>query len=99
EQADYAAREACEKATVALAAETPYDEVEGLVAHLRDSGQLTAGLILRALLSGNVVFFEEALAELAGLPLESVTSYIHDRHISGFPALYVKAGLPDLAYP
>ncbi len=99
EHAEYAAREACEKATVALAAETPYQEVGLLMAHLRQSGQLTAGMILRALLSGNVVLFEEALAELSGMPLDRVTSYIHDKTISGFRALYRKAGLPDVAYP
>jgi len=99
EHAEYAAREACEKATVALAAETPYDEVGALVQHLRQSGQLTAGMILRALLSGNVVLFEEALAELSGLPLDRVTGYIHDKNISGISALYRKAGLPDAAYP
>ena len=99
EHAEDAAREACEKATVALAADTPYDEVGHLVQHLRQSGQLTAGMILRALLSGNVVVFEEALAELSGVPIDRVTSYIHDRNISGLSALYRKAGLPDLAYP
>jgi uncharacterized protein (DUF2336 family) len=99
EHAEYTAREACEKATVALAAETPYEEVGHLVQHLRQSGQLTAGMILRALLSGNVVLFEEALAELSGVPIDRVTSYIHDRNISGLSALYRKAGLPDLAYP
>jgi uncharacterized protein (DUF2336 family) len=99
EHAEYAAREACEKATVALAAETPYEEVGHLVQHLRQSGQLTAGMILRALLSGNVVLFEEALAELSGVPIDRVTSYIHDRNISGLSALYRKAGLPALAYP
>ena len=45
EHAEYAAREACEKATVALAAETPYEEIGALVQHLRKSGQLTAGMI------------------------------------------------------
>jgi uncharacterized protein (DUF2336 family) len=99
EHAEYAAREACEKATVALAADTPYEEIGELVQHLRQSGQLTAGMILRALLSGNVVLFEEALAELSGLPLERVASYIHDRNISGLRALYAKAGLPEAAYP
>ena len=99
EHAEYAAREACEKATVALAAETPYEEVGALMQHLRQSGQLTAGMILRALLSGNVVLFEEAVAELSGVPLDRVTSYIHDKNISGFRALYRKAGLPDGAYP
>ncbi len=99
EHADYAAREACERATVALAAETPYDEVGDLMHHLRESGQLTASMILRGLLSGNVVLLEEALAELSDLPLDRVTSYIHDRAISAFQALYRKAGLPDSAYP
>jgi uncharacterized protein (DUF2336 family) len=98
DHAEYAAREACEKATIALAAETPYEEVGTLISHLRESGQLTAGMILRAMLSGNVVLFEEALAELSGLPIESVAAYIHDRSISGFQALYRKAGLPDAAY-
>jgi uncharacterized protein (DUF2336 family) len=99
EHAEYAAKEACEKATVALAAETPYEEVGALMQHLRQSGQLTAGMILRALLSGNVVLFEEAVAELSGVPIDRVTSYIHDKNISGFRALYLKAGLPDVAFP
>ena len=99
EHAEYAAREACEKATLALAAETPYDEIAELMAHLRQTGQLTAGMILRAVLCGNVVLFEEALVELSGVELDRVTSYIHDKNISGFRALYAKAGLPDVAYP
>ena len=99
EHAENAAREACEKATVALAAETPYEEIGELMHHLRQSGQLTAGMILRALLSGNVVLFEEALVELSGMPIDRVTGYIHDKHISGFRALYAKAGLPGAAYP
>jgi uncharacterized protein (DUF2336 family) len=99
EHAEYAAREACEKATVALAADTPYEEVGALVEHLRQSGQLTASMLLRALLSGNVVLFEEAVADLSDLPINRVTGYIQDKNISGFRALYRKAGLPDGAYP
>jgi uncharacterized protein (DUF2336 family) len=99
EHAEFTTREACEKTTVALAADTLYEEIGELVQHLRRSGQLTAGMILRALLSGNVVLFEEALAELSGVPLDRVASYLHDRNISGFRALYAKAGLPDVAYP
>src|SRR5262249_48551396 len=60
--------------------------------------QLTAGMLLRALLSGNVVLFEEALAELSDMPIDRVTGYIHDKNTSGFRALYRKAGLPDAAY-
>jgi len=99
EHAEHATKEACEKATVTLAADTPYEEVGTLVHYLRETGQLTAGMILRALLSGNVVLFEEALADLSAMPIDRVTGYIHDNNISGFRALYEKAGLPDVAYP
>jgi len=99
EHAEYAAREACEKATVSLAADTPYAEVGALVKHLRETEQLTAGMLLRALLSGNVVLVEEALAELSELPIDRVTGHIHDKTISGFHALYRRAGLPEAAYP
>ncbi|MBX6327423.1 MAG: DUF2336 domain-containing protein [Pseudolabrys sp.] len=98
-QAEHAAREACEKATIALAAETPGEELGELVAHLRRSGQLTAAVILRALLSGNVAVFEEALAELSGLPVDRVVGFIHDRSLAAFRALYEKAGLPRTAFP
>jgi uncharacterized protein (DUF2336 family) len=99
EHAEFTAKEACEKATVALAADTRYEEVGALVQHLRQSGQLTAGMILRALLSGNVVLFEEALAELSGVSIDRVTAYIHDKNISGFRGLYREAGMPEVAYP
>jgi uncharacterized protein (DUF2336 family) len=99
QHAEFATKDACEKGTVALAADTSYDEVGALVQHLRHSGQLTAGMILRALLSGNVVLFEEALAELSGLPIDRVSAYVHDKNISGFRALYREAGLPEVAYP
>ena len=99
DHAQYAAREACEKATVTLAAETAYEEIGTLVSHLRSSNQLTAGLVLRALLSGNIVLFEEALADLSGMPLDSVAGYVHDRMLSGFRAIYRKPELPDVAYP
>jgi uncharacterized protein (DUF2336 family) len=93
------AREACEKATVTLAAATPTTEVRSLIRHLRESRQLTAGLILRAMLSGNVILFEEALAELADLPVAHVSALVHDRAGSPFRALFDKAGLPASSYP
>jgi len=93
------ATEACEKATVALAAYSSRTEVRPLVTHLRESGQLSSGLILRALLSGNLRLFEEALAELSGLPIARVAGLIHDRRGAAFQALYSKAGLPASVYP
>jgi uncharacterized protein (DUF2336 family) len=99
ERAHRVAHEACEKATVAIAADTDHAEVRPLIRHLRVSGQLTAGLILRALLSGNVVLFEEALAELADMPIARVSGLVHGGGATGLRALFDKAGLPASTYP
>jgi uncharacterized protein (DUF2336 family) len=99
ERARRITREACEKATIALAAESMEGEVRPLVRHLRESGQLTAGLILRSLLSGHTELFEEALADLAQVPLSRAVGIVHDRRGAGFRALYDKAGLPATVFP
>ena len=94
DRAERVTREACEKATIALAADSTDDEVRPLVHHLRESEQLTAGLILRSLLCGNLALFEEALAELSDVSPTRVAGIVHDRRGAGFRALYDKAGLP-----
>ena len=93
------AREACEKATVTIAAATPDTELRPLIKHLCATGQLTAGLILRALLSGNMALFEEALAELTDLPAARVAGLVHDRGSAGLRALFAKAQLPPSTFP
>jgi len=92
------AREACEKMTVALAAETPDAEMRPLIRHLRESGQLTTGLILRALLSGHLELVEAALAELSDLPLARVSGLLHDRGGASLQALFKRAGLPESTF-
>jgi uncharacterized protein (DUF2336 family) len=99
DRAQRIAREACEKATVTIAAASPESELRALVRHLCASGQLTAGLILRALLSGNIALFEEALAELTDMPVARVSGLIHDRGSLGLRALFAKAQLPPSTYP
>ena len=99
DRAQRVAKEACEKATVILAAVSPGTETRPLIRHLRESGQLTAGLVLRALLSGNVELFEQALAELSGMPHARVSALVHDKCGTSFRALCQKAGLPVSAYP
>jgi uncharacterized protein (DUF2336 family) len=99
DHANRVAREACEKATVTIAAGSAISEVRPFIHHLRNTGQLTAGLILRALLCGNVVLFEEALADLADMPVARVSGLIHDRGSAGLLALFDKAALPRSAYP
>src|SRR5258705_3183379 len=79
--ADRAARiasEARERSTVNIAAGSHGDDVRGLVRHLRASGQLTARLILRALLSGNQELFNSAPAEFSHFPPAPVAPPRHD---------------------
>jgi uncharacterized protein (DUF2336 family) len=98
ERAQRIAKEACEKATIAVAADSASGEMRPLIRHLRDSGQLTTGLVLRALLSGNLMLFEETLAELTGMSLARIVGIVHDRRGLGFRAVYDKAGLPSSTY-
>src|SRR3979409_587520 len=99
--ADRAARvasEARERSTVNIAAGANGDDVRGLVRHLRATGQLTAGLILRALLSGNLELFDSALAELSDFPQARVSALLHDRGGASLQALLIRAGLPESTF-
>src|SRR6478735_3578679 len=92
------ASEARERSTVNIAARSRGEDMCGLVRHLRATGQLTAGLILRALLSGNLELFDSSLAELTGLPQARVTALLHDRGAAGLKALLRRAGLPESTF-
>jgi len=99
ERAERITREARERATVTIAASSSGEATLNLVAHLRQSGTLTAGLILRALLCGHTNLFEAALSELSGVDLNRVVGLVRERGGSGFAALYKKAGLPHSLMP
>jgi uncharacterized protein (DUF2336 family) len=90
--------EARERSTMNIAARTRGDDMRGLVQHLRMTGQLTAGLILRALLSGNLDLFDAALAELSDLPQARVSALLHERGAAGLTALLRRAGLPESTF-
>src|ERR1700682_5427700 len=92
------ASEARERSTVNIAARSYGQDMCGLVTHLRATGQLTAGLILRALLSGNLDLFDAALAELSGLPQARVTALLHDRGGASLQALLTRAGFPESTF-
>jgi uncharacterized protein (DUF2336 family) len=98
ERAARLAEESRERSTISIAARSRGDDMHGLVQHLRATGQLNAGLILRALLSGNLELFEAALAQLAGLPLARVTALVHDRGNASLQALLIRASLPESTF-
>jgi hypothetical protein len=99
DRADRTISDARDRSIVNIAARARDDDMCSLVTHLRATGQLTAGLILRALLSGNTDLFDYALAELSGLPLSRVTALVHDRGGASLPALLTRAGLPKSTFP
>jgi uncharacterized protein (DUF2336 family) len=97
-RAERVTRDARESANIMISAESARDcDYAGaceLVAYLRQSGQLTAGLILRSLLSGHTTLFEAALCELSGMPAKRVAGLVRDFRGAGFSALYSRARLP-----
>jgi uncharacterized protein (DUF2336 family) len=98
ERADQITTDARDRSTITIAARSRGDELRGLIRHLRANAQLTAGLILRALLSGNLELFETALSELADLPLERVGALLNDRGSASLHALLRRAGIPETTF-
>jgi hypothetical protein len=99
DRAGRAVSDARDRSIVNIAARSRGDDMRGLIGHLRATGQLTSGLILRALLSGNLDLFDHALVELSGLPLSRVTALVHDRGGASLSALLMRAGLPESTFP
>ena len=91
--------EAMDRSTLHVAGKSRGDDMRGMVRHLRQAGQLTSGLILRALLSGNIELFDYALVELTGLPQNRVSAMLHDASGASVQALLTRAGLPDSSFP
>jgi len=103
ERAERLSREARDKANVTIVADTASGSgckgLRAFVSHLRRSDQLTASLVLRALLSGRRDLFEAALVELSGLSEARVAGQLSAFRGAGFAALYAKAGLPPKFLP
>src|SRR6202171_1122354 len=92
------ASEARDRSTMNIAARSRGHDMRGLVRHLRATGQLTAGLILRALLSGNLELFNSALSELSDMPQARVSALLQDRGGASLHALLMRAGLPESTF-
>jgi uncharacterized protein (DUF2336 family) len=74
-------------------------DVAELVEQMDDNGRLTASIILRALCTGDLNFFEAAIAHKAQVPLSNARVLIHDDGDLGMRALYERASLPKRLYP
>lgn len=74
-------------------------DVTELVEQMDVNGRLTASIILRALCTGDLNFFEAAIAHRAHVALNNARVLIHDDGDLGMKALYEKASLPQRLYP
>lgn len=74
-------------------------DVEELVSQMAEHGRLSSSLILRALCTGDLTFFEAALAHKAGIALSNARVLIHDDGDLGLKSLFEKAGMPVRLYP
>ncbi|MEA1833574.1 DUF2336 domain-containing protein [Methylobacterium durans] len=97
ERGERMAREARERAVLDLCAGAGAAALARVVQHLRTSGQLNAGLVLRAILSGQMAFAETALSDLAGLDRARVAGLL--RNARGYGGLHLRAGLPEGLLP
>lgn len=89
-----------ERALVRLLTDGAYrPDVEELVGQMAANGRLSASLILRALCTGDLTFFEAAMAHKAGIPLSNARVLIHDDGALGLQSLFRKAHMPERLFP
>jgi uncharacterized protein (DUF2336 family) len=92
--------ESRERAVVRLLGDDEdHPDVGELVHQMDVNGRLTASIILRALCTGDLNFFEAAIAYKAHVALHNARVLIHDDGDLGMKALYEKAALPKRLYP
>ena len=69
-------------------------DVIDFVDQLKRSGRLSPSLVLRALCTGDLAFFEAALAVLSGIAIVNARLLIHDEGELGLRTIYQRANLP-----
>ena len=67
-----------EHATIGLSLASSEEDVQALVDSLHAGGRLTETLVTRALCTGDIDFFERALARIAGIPVTNAYALVHD---------------------
>jgi uncharacterized protein (DUF2336 family) len=87
--------QARERATISLLPPgVESGDVIDFVEQLKKTGRLSPSLILRALCTGDLAFFEAALSVLSGVPIVNARVLIHDSGELGLRTVYQRAGLP-----
>lgn len=85
--------ETVQKATVAIA-RCEGNALPVFVAHLREQGRLTPGLLLRSVLGGDTAFITTALADICEMERSRVAGLVRARSSVAIAALLRRAGIP-----
>ena len=89
-----------EKATLSLLSpDSKALDVERLVEQLHANRRLTPSIILRAMCTGDTLFFEAAMARLAKVSVTNAHILIYDAGYRGLKELYRRSRLPEAMYP
>ncbi len=87
-----------EHAIIHLSMGASDEELRHMVTQMQRNGRLTPSLILRALCTGDIAFFEAAMAAKSDVPLDNAQILIHEASRRGRAALYRKAAMPDALF-
>lgn len=93
ERARRVAQESCDAAALALSSDASKEELQRLVARLRNAGRLTPALLLTALCSGRTELFSAAIVDLSGVPEKRVRAILSGGRFHSVRALLESAGL------
>ncbi len=74
-------------------------DTRALIHQLHERGRLTPTLMLRVLCTGDIVFVEEAFAEIACISSEKAAQLVHDGGPLGLKAIYKKCAFPEVLFP
>ncbi|HEX4366409.1 MAG TPA: DUF2336 domain-containing protein [Rhodopila sp.] len=87
-----------EHAIIHLSLGASDEDLRQMVTQMQRNGRLTPSLILRALCTGDIAFFEAAMAAKSDVPLDNAQILIHEPSRRGLAALYRKAKMPENLY-
>jgi uncharacterized protein (DUF2336 family) len=93
-RAERITREACVRASITVIDGTSQAELGALVEHLRLSGDLTPGFVVRAVAMGKIDFLGAVLVSLTGQGSERVRALLTSGRDGALAALLRSAGLP-----
>jgi uncharacterized protein (DUF2336 family) len=84
-----------EHAVIRLSLGSNEAELGRMVAQMHHSGRLSPTLMLRALCTGDIAFFEAAMAVKSDVPVANAQILIHEPSRRGLAAIYRKAAMPE----